>query len=221
MTCRQSVETWEPRRRTLAFKLTRGTCAPTNGEIIRRAGKIGPAVLRFKARLSACSQAPKADAGAVLIIPDAVGRQLDGMESAEGTINGHPFRASLSHTDAGRRAFHVNRAMLRGAAAAVGDTVQVAILGPEPTLVVPPDLRAAIAASGAATALWKELSDLAQRDYVRWVEATKNPETRMRRVERAVEQLAEGKRRPCCVNTYEYSLSRIDPNWLEAKRGKR
>jgi Bacteriocin-protection, YdeI or OmpD-Associated/Domain of unknown function (DUF1905) len=143
------------------------------------------------------------------------------MESAEGTINGHPFRATLERAASGTRALRVNQAMLRGADARIGDTVQLAILGPEPKLVVPADLRAAMAASEPAKTLWKDMSDLARRDYVRWVEATNNPETRARRIKRTVEQLAEGKRRPCCVNTYEYSLLRIDPNWFETNRGKR
>jgi hypothetical protein len=182
------------------------------------AGATVPNVIRFKARLSTRSGATGADAGAVLTIPDAVGREVEHMACAEGTINGHPFRATLERTASGRCALRVNRAMLRGADAGVGDTVQLAILGPEPKLELPPDLRAAMAATGAAMALWDDLSDIARRDYVRWVEATKNPQTRAHRVTRTVEQLAEGKRRPCCVNTYEYSLSRIDPNWLDKKR---
>jgi hypothetical protein len=181
----------------------------------------GPAVVRFKARLSARSKEAKADAGAELSIPDAVARQLDGMENAEGMINGHPFRATLDRTASGGFALRVNQAMLRGADAGIGDTVQLAILGPEPKLVVPPDLRIAMAACVPAKILWKDMSEIARRDYVRWVDGTNNPETRARRVKRTVEQLAEGKRRPCCFNAYEYSLSRIDPNWLKAKREKR
>jgi hypothetical protein len=181
----------------------------------------GPEILRFKARLGARSKEAKADAGAVLSIPGAVGRLLDGMESAEGTINGHPFRAALDRAASGGLALRVNQAMLRGAGARSGDTVQLAILGPEPKLVVPSDLRTAMARSEPAKSLWKDMSDLARRDYVRWVEATNNPETRARRVKRTVEQLAEGKRRPCCVNTYEYPLSLIDPNWPKKKQAKR
>ena len=181
----------------------------------------GPEVLRFKARLGARSDASKADAGAVLSIPHAVGRRLAGMESAEGTINGHPFRATLDRAASGSCAIRVNQAMLRGADARIGDTAQLAILGPEPKLAVPADLRAAMAASEPAKALWKDMSDIARRDYVRWVETTNNPETRARRIKRTVEQLAEGKRRPCCVNTYEYSLLRIDPNWFKTNRGRR
>jgi hypothetical protein len=143
------------------------------------------------------------------------------MESVEGTINDHPFRATLDRKEAGGRELRVNAAMLRGSAARVGDTVRLAILGPEGTLVVPNDLRVAMAGSGEATALWAEMSDVARRDYVRWIEGTKVASTRARRVQRTVEQLAEGKRRPCCFNAYEYPLSYIDPQWLEKFRAKK
>jgi hypothetical protein len=185
------------------------------------AGAIGPAVLRFKARLSARAAEAKAEAGALLALPEAVAVELEGMESAEGTINGHPFRATLDRMERGCCSIRVNKAMLRGASAGIGDTVQLAILGPEPKLVVPSDLRAAMRACKPAKALWDDMTEMARRDYVRWIEGTRNPETRVRRVERTVEQLAEGKRRPCCFNAYEYPLSRIDPNWLKAQRETR
>jgi hypothetical protein len=75
--------------------------------------------------------------------------------------------------------------------------------------------------SGEATALWADMSEIARRDYVRWIDATNNVATRARRVQRTVEQLAEGKRRPCCFNAYEYPLSYIDPQWLEKFRAKK
>jgi hypothetical protein len=35
---------------------------------------------------------------------------------------------------------------------------------------------------------------------VRWINATKNPEARRRRVEVGISKLRSGKRRPCCFN---------------------
>jgi hypothetical protein len=176
-----------------------------------------PEVLRFEARVSARS----VGTGAAIAFPLRIARRLEAMESVEGTINDHPFRAGLDRGDAGACELRVNAAMLRGAAVRVGDTVRLAILGPEPTLVVPPDLRVAMARSGEATALWADMSEVARRDYVRWIDGTKNATTRARRVQRTVEQLAEGKRRPCCFNAYEYPLSYIDPHWLEKFRAKK
>jgi hypothetical protein len=169
-----------------------------------------PPVIRFKSRVVRQPRIGKSGSFMLIRVPDAPGKLLTGMTNVEGTINGHPFRATLEPGASGGRAVPVNQAMLAGADAAVGDTVALAILGPEPKLAIPADLRAAFTASHAAKALWGDLTPLGQRDWVRWIESAKTPQTRARRVKRTTEQLAEGKRRPCCVNLYEFMLSHID-----------
>lgn len=167
----------------------------------------GPPVLRFKGKLvqhPANGKAPKTLAH----LPEQIGKKLRGMETIEGTINGHPFRASLEATPKGDY-LRVNSAMLNGARAGVGETVALAVLGPEPEPKIAADLRTAFSASPQAKALWKDLTLLARLDWVRWIDGAKTPETRARRITRTIEQLAEGKRRPCCVNFYEYMLKRV------------
>jgi len=168
----------------------------------------GPAVLRFAARLVRHPNTAKNDS-TVLNLPEPIAKKLHGLTTLEGTINDHPFRAPLDETATGRCSLRVNKAMLKGARADVGDTVNLAVLGPEPKLKIPADLRRAFAPSHEAQELWKDLAPLAQRDWVRWIEGAKTPETRARRITRTIDQLAEGKRRPCCVNFYEYMLDRI------------
>jgi len=131
------------------------------------------------------------------------------MARVEGTINGHPFRAPLERTPSGERTLRVNQAMRAGANADAGDTVNIAILGSEPEPTIPADLGDAFRNARAAKALWNDLTTEARRDWIRWIVAAKKPETRARRVVRTIEQLAEGKRRPCCVNMYEFMLLRI------------
>jgi hypothetical protein len=169
----------------------------------------GPAVLRFEARLEPQPEAVNKAVPAVLRIPPALGRQLAGLTKVEGTINGHPFRAALESNTSGGHLLRVSKAMRAGAGASPGDTVTLAILGPEPEPIVPADLGVALGASREAMALWQDLSPLGQRDWIRWIEAARKPQTRERRVSRTVEQLAEGKRRPCCVNVNEYMLCRV------------
>jgi hypothetical protein len=166
----------------------------------------GPDVIRFKARLLAL---PAGGDTLTLEFPKAVGRKMGEMTRVEGVINGHPFRAALESAASGRRWLRVNQAMRKGARAGAGDTVDVAVLGPEPEPVVSADLRAAFKTSQEARALWKDLPTECRRDYIRWIDATKNPDTRARRITRTVEQLADGKRRPCCVNFYDYMLRRV------------
>ena len=163
-----------------------------------------PAVVRFKAALVRVGSAVS------LEIPKAAGAQLSGMSRLEGIINGHPFRARLEAAAAGGYALRVNQAMLKGAKAKPGDTVQLAVLGPEPDPVAPADLQRAFASDRAAEAFWDDLTVECRRDYLRWIDATENPETRARRIRRTVEQLSEGKRRPCCVNFYEFMLQRVN-----------
>jgi len=62
----------------------------------------------------------------------------------------------------------------------------------------PADLRKALAAAPAAKAQWDDLTPVARRDFISWIESAKQAETRKRRVERACSMLAAGKRRPCC-----------------------
>ncbi len=169
----------------------------------------GPSVFRFKARLVRLPTTAKADATMQLDVPKAIGTKLRGMTKVEGIINGHPFRSTLEPTTSGGHSLRVNRAMHKGAGADAGDTVTLAILGPEPEPTVPADLRNAFKSSHSAKALWKDLTTEGRRDWIRWIDSTANPQTRARRVRRTVEQLSEGKRRPCCVNVYEYMLQRV------------
>lgn len=67
-----------------------------------------------------------------------------------------------------------------------------------PELIVPPDLRKALAAAREAKAAWSDLTPVARRDFLSWIAAAKQSETRRRRVERACDMLTAGKRRPCC-----------------------
>ena len=63
---------------------------------------------------------------------------------------------------------------------------------------VPTDLRKVLAASARAKAQWSDLTAIARRDFISWIESAKQPETRKRRVESIPSRLASGKRRPCC-----------------------
>jgi uncharacterized protein YdeI (YjbR/CyaY-like superfamily) len=69
----------------------------------------------------------------------------------------------------------------------------------------PADLRKALAAAPAAKAKWTELTPVARRDFVSWIDGAKQQVTRARRIERACDMLVAGKRRPCC-----YSIVPLD-----------
>jgi uncharacterized protein YdeI (YjbR/CyaY-like superfamily) len=71
---------------------------------------------------------------------------------------------------------------------------------------VPTDLRNALAAAPTAKAQWNDLTPIARRDFISWIDSTKQTETRRRRIEKACSMLAAGKRRPCCYSIVSFNL---------------
>lgn len=63
---------------------------------------------------------------------------------------------------------------------------------------LPDDLAIALAAHGTAKAAWLDITELARNEFICWVTSAKQQVTQERRIGRAVEELVEGKRRPCC-----------------------
>src|SRR5213080_1623063 len=71
---------------------------------------------------------------------------------------------------------------------------------------VPTDLGKALAATPKAKAQWRDLTPIARRDFISWIDSAKQQETRRRRIEKAASMLAAGKRRPCCYSIVSFSL---------------
>ncbi|MBS0419848.1 MAG: YdeI/OmpD-associated family protein [Proteobacteria bacterium] len=69
---------------------------------------------------------------------------------------------------------------------------------PGPVHKIPADLRRALGSEPASQLAWEDLTPLAQNEWICWVLSAKQAATRSRRIQRAVDELAAGKRRPCC-----------------------
>lgn len=84
----------------------------------------------------------------------------------------------------------------------VGDIVAIRIeptkAWPEPQ--VPDDFAAALADATDLHETWADITPMARWEWVRWIGATKNPDTRARRVEVGLSKMRSGKRRPCCFD---------------------
>ncbi|MGB2645399.1 MAG: YdeI/OmpD-associated family protein [Candidatus Acidiferrum sp.] len=76
--------------------------------------------------------------------------------------------------------------------------MEIARAGEEAELRVPMDLRKALAADALAQAGWEGITPMARRDWIFSISSAKQPETRKRRIEKACNMLASGKRRLCC-----------------------
>jgi hypothetical protein len=106
------------------------------------------------------------------------------------TINGFTFRTTICAMG-GAYWIPVNRANRDGAGIAAGDKIAVAIQPDTmPRVVKPPaDFVQALRAAPPAYPAWQKLSYSHQKEYVVAIEEAKKPETRARRIAKAVETL--------------------------------
>ncbi len=132
----------------------------------------------------------------ILVIPFNVHEVFGakGGVRVRGTLNGQPFRRSLLRRPDDSYFIMVNREMREAAGMKVGEPVQVVLEADteERTVEVPPDLAAAFSADAAAGAAYEKLSMSHQYEFVSWLNRTKNPDTRQKRIADILEMLAAG-----------------------------
>jgi hypothetical protein len=107
------------------------------------------------------------------------------------TLNKYVYRTTVG-VMGGRSMIPVSAQHRGKAGLTAGDTVSVRVeLDTEPrTVTVPDDLQAALNVNPAARAAFEKLSYSGKRQHTLSIEGTTNPETRARRVAKALEILA-------------------------------
>jgi Domain of unknown function (DUF1905)/Bacteriocin-protection, YdeI or OmpD-Associated len=145
------------------------------------------------------------DTSTVVRLPETASNDLPsrGQVAVHGTINGVEFQTVLEPDGNSGHWMRVDDTLQHAAGLGVGDTAAIEIEvtkdWPEPS--VPQDLAKALgAAPQEIQHLWNEITPMARWEWVRWVNATKNPDTRIRRVDVSISKMKSGKRRPCCFN---------------------
>jgi hypothetical protein len=147
----------------------------------------------------------KIDNLTIVRLPERESQKLPsrGQVSVKGTINGQAFQTVVEPDGLGGHWIRIDQGLQEAARSRASDTAKLEIEPtrdwPEPT--VPQDLKAALAqAPHKIQEMWKDITPMARWEWVRWVNATNNPDTRQRRVEVSISKLSGGKRRPCCFN---------------------
>ena len=108
------------------------------------------------------------------------------------TINGHSWKSRVAIMR-GRRLLGLSNANRQAAGVVTGDEVKVEVeLDTEPRVVIePPDFARALDADLVARAAYDRLADSHKREHVRAIESAKKPETRTRRIEKAITTLRD------------------------------
>lgn len=81
---------------------------------------------------------------------------------------------------------------------------------------MPADLANALGQSRKTVDLWESLTPIARNEFICWIEDAKQEKTRVKRIHRTVEELAEGKRRPCCWPGCIHRTDKKPGKWQQA-----
>ncbi|GAB0103618.1 hypothetical protein JMUB6875_25910 [Nocardia sp. JMUB6875] len=106
------------------------------------------------------------------------------------TLNGHTWKSRVALMR-GRYLLGLSNANRQAAGVEIGEEVEVDLeLDTEPRVVVEPaDFAQALDADPAARAAYDRLSHSRKREHVHAIESAKKPETRQRRIEKAIATL--------------------------------
>lgn len=146
-------------------------------------------MLRFTAVLQPSGRGA---GGHLVTVPWDVIAAMGGMGRipVRATFNGVPYRGSIVRMG-GSAVLGVTKAIMAEAGVSPGDelTVEVEVDEDPREVEVPEDLRRALDGDPAAAMAWERLSYTHRREHVQAIQEAKKPETRARRIERALEQL--------------------------------
>ncbi|MGH9766844.1 MAG: YdeI/OmpD-associated family protein, partial [Blastocatellia bacterium] len=112
--------------------------------------------------------------------------------AVKGEIKGFPFRSSIFPMGGGKFYMVVNREMREGAKVKAGDIVEFVMEKDDAprTIATPPDLLKALNARKSVKTVWDRLSYTHRKEYIGAIEEAKKPETRARRIAKAIEMIA-------------------------------
>ena len=111
------------------------------------------------------------------------------------TLGDYTYRTTVARMG-GRVLVGINAEHRANAGVSAGEQIEVEIQPDTEAreVTVPDDLAAALAQDAKASATFDRLSYTHRKEWVRWVEEAKKPETRQTRLAKTVESLREGKR---------------------------
>lgn len=140
----------------------------------------------------------------IIQLPLEASAQLSsrGMTMVDATINGFDFQTSLEPDGKKSHWFEVDEKIMKAAKITIGEMVMIEIAPSEhwPEPHIPDDLQHALEKEPHVNTLWKDITTAARWDWIRWIRATNNPDTRKKRIEVTFSKLKGGSRRPCCFN---------------------
>ena len=138
-----------------------------------------------------------------------------GMVMMEGRINGLPITAPAEPDGRGSHFIIIPAELADRAALRPGDRLNVvlspAAIWPEPEL--PADFLEALTGSGLIDR-WQACTVRGRWEWLRWLRATGNSETRQHRIAVACDKLRKSEKRPCCFNAAACTVMEVSKSGI-------
>jgi hypothetical protein len=149
---------------------------------------------KFKAKIEAGD-----GGGAYVLFPYDAEQEfgIKGRVPIKATVDGVPYTGSLMKCGTSLHGLLILKTIREQCGKRVGDTIQVELWKDEElrTLEVPAPFKAAMKKAGVL-ASFERLSYTHRKEYCRWITEAKKEETRVRRLEKAVQMLKDGVKTP-------------------------
>lgn len=149
---------------------------------------------KFKAKIEAAR-----GGGAYVLFPYDTQKEFatNGKVPVKATFDGVPYRGSLVKYDHPHHMLGMSKAIREQIQKAPGDTVEIVVWQDDEvrTVEVPAEFERLIKKEKLLP-FFRELSYTHRKEYCRWITDAKKEETRLRRLERAIEMLKKGVRTP-------------------------
>lgn len=139
----------------------------------------------------------------LIVLPLSSSKEIPsrGMSMVQGTINTIPFKAPLEPDGKGSHWIEVGSSLCEQAKLSVHKKVNLNIepLNKWDEPEIPEDIINEIKKENLMDK-WNSLTTKARWDWLRWIRATANPETRKKRIYVTCSKLKKGDKNPCCFD---------------------
>ncbi len=155
-----------------------------------RGRKLGMKKYKFKAKIEAGD-----GGGAYVLFPYDTGKEFatKGKVPVKATFNGVPYQGSLIKYGNPLHSLGILKAIREQIGKGPGDTIEVVVWKDEEvrTIEVPAQFENLMKKEGLLP-VFKKLSYTHRKEYCRWITEAKKQETRLKRLEKAIEMLKKG-----------------------------
>lgn len=136
-----------------------------------------------------------------------------GLVMVSGSLNGLEFTEPLEPDGGGSHWMALDQRLIQEIHLKPGDRVTITLEPAknwiEPSL--PKDLAVSLIDHNQMMS-WEAITVKARWEWIRWIRFTKNPTTRAKRIQTAMDMLSKGKKRPCCFDQSRCTITEVAKN---------